>query len=300
MAPFRRIHIVINPAAGGDEPALGLFNRVFAEAGVAWSVSVTNKSGDAAEQARAALAGGAQLVAGYGGDGTLHELANVLAGSGVPLGILPGGTGNAFAAELGIPNQLEPAARLLCGDHRIRRVDTVRALDRRFVLRAFIGLEPEEQATREMKERYGILAYAITYWQRWGAQREIPYRLTVDDEVIEMPAMLCYVLNSGQTGGGFNLGGRAAAVDDGLVDVILLNLNNMQSIMGALERVLGIEGSASSLHYWRGRQIAVETEPDQAVWLDGEYAGRTPAAMEVCPLSLDVVAPCGDEAEQAA
>lgn len=300
MAPFRRIHIVINPAAGANDPALGVFNRVFAEFGVEWTVSVTNKFGDAAEQAHAALANGAEAVVGYGGDGTQHELVNVLAGTGVPLGILPGGTGNALAAELGIPNQLEPAVRLLCTGHRIRRVDTVRALGRSFALRAFIGLEPEEQATRAMKERYGILAYAITYWQRWGAQRELPYRLTVDGEAIEMPAMLCYVLNSGQTGGGFNLGGRAAAVDDGLVDVILLNLNNMQSIMGALERVLGIEGGSSSLHYWRGRQITVETKPDQAVWLDGEYAGRTPATLEVCPLSLDVVVPYSSEPEQAA
>lgn len=291
MAPFGRIHIVMNPAAGADQPVLGTLNRVFQEYGVEWTASVTNRFGDAEEQARTAIASGAQLVAGYGGDGTQHEIANAVAGTDVPMGILPGGTGNAFAAELGIPPDLEAAARLLCAGHCIRRVDTMEALGRAFMLRAFIGLEPEEQASREMKERYGILAYAIAYWQQWGAQKEIPFRLTVDGETVEMAATMCYILNSGQTGGGFNIGGQATAIDDGLADVVLLNLNNMESIMGALERLLGVNGSAAALNYWRGREITVETEPDRAVWLDGEYAGRTPATMRVRPLSLQVVAP---------
>lgn len=74
---------------------------------------------------------------------------------------------------------------------------------------------------------------------------------------------------------------------------MLINLNSMESIMGTIERLLGVEGNAAYLHSWRGREIRVETEPDRAIWLDGEYAGRTPATMRVRPLSLCVVGPCG-------
>ena len=77
-APYRRIHVVINPASGKDEPILNVLNDVFHQHGVDWDVSLTKKYGDAAAQAKAALADGADLVVGYGGDGTQHELANAV------------------------------------------------------------------------------------------------------------------------------------------------------------------------------------------------------------------------------
>ncbi len=104
-APYQRIHIVINPASGHDEPILNVLNHVFGRHGVDWSVSVTHKYGDATEQAKHAIAAGVDLVAGYGGDGTQHEIANAVLGSDVTMGILPGGTGNGVAREMGIPNK---------------------------------------------------------------------------------------------------------------------------------------------------------------------------------------------------
>ena len=134
-AIYERIHVVINPAAGKDEPILNVLNDIFHEHGVDWDVSVTKKFGDAAEQARAAIARGVSLVAGYGGDGTQHELANALAGTGVVLGVLPGGTGNGFAHELGLPQKLDEAARLLCTSSRTRAMDAVRVGDSYFIQR---------------------------------------------------------------------------------------------------------------------------------------------------------------------
>ena len=92
--PYKRIHIVINPASGKDEPILNTLNHVFGQHGVKWSRSVTHKYGDAIEQARVAIAQGVDLVAGYGGDGTQHEIANAVLGTETMMGILPGGTGN--------------------------------------------------------------------------------------------------------------------------------------------------------------------------------------------------------------
>ena len=77
-APYRRVHVVINPASGKDEPILNVLNDVFREHGVDWDISLTHKYGDATAQARAAMADGADLVAGYGGDGTQHEIANAV------------------------------------------------------------------------------------------------------------------------------------------------------------------------------------------------------------------------------
>jgi predicted polyphosphate/ATP-dependent NAD kinase len=96
-APYKKIHVVINPASGKAEPVLHTLNESFHEHDIDWECSITHKYGDATEQATAAIAGGADLIAGYGGDGTQHEIANAVltmaekSGRSVPMGVLPGG-----------------------------------------------------------------------------------------------------------------------------------------------------------------------------------------------------------------
>ena len=82
--PYPKVHVIINPAAGQDEPILNVLNDVFHPAGVAWEISLTHKSGDATRLAAEAAAAGVDLVAAYGGDGTRMEVANGLLGTGVP------------------------------------------------------------------------------------------------------------------------------------------------------------------------------------------------------------------------
>ena len=109
----KHIHIVVNPASGKNEPILNTVNDAFQPAAVSWNVSVTNAYGDAAKQAREAAASGADIVVAYGGDGTVMEVVNGLMGTGVPLGILPGGTGNVLSNELYIPQTLADAAAVI-------------------------------------------------------------------------------------------------------------------------------------------------------------------------------------------
>ena len=124
--PYKKVHTVINPAAGHDEPILNVLNDVFHEAGVDWEVSLTHKSGDATRLAKEAAESGVDLVAAYGGDGTQMEVANGLLGSGVPQAILPGGTGNAMAHDLKVPINLREAAELIVSSTKRRAVDLAR------------------------------------------------------------------------------------------------------------------------------------------------------------------------------
>ena len=99
--------MVINPASGKDEPVLNVLNDVFHQhEDIEWTISVTKKYSDATAQAREAAEGRADLVAGYGGDGTQHEIANGILGTTAVMGVLPGGTGNGFTTELGTPKEL--------------------------------------------------------------------------------------------------------------------------------------------------------------------------------------------------
>lgn len=285
---IKKIHVVINPAAGKNEPILNVLNDVFHEYDVDWDVSVTRKYGDAAQQAREAVARGASIVAGYGGDGTQHEIANALAGTGVMLGVLPGGTGNGFAHELGLPQKLDEAARLLCSSERTRKIDVARVGDEYFIQRLYTGTEPEQQTSREMKDKYGPMAYFVNMFQQANNQ-EVLYRLTIDGETHELPAMRVYVVNSGQTKSGRSITGARSAPDDGLLEVFAINARNVESLKAAAERFLDYDTPISEYYFWRGREIQIDTEPDQPVWIDGEFYGRTPVKIEVLPGAVQVV-----------
>jgi diacylglycerol kinase family enzyme len=156
---YPRVFVVINPASGQNEPILNVLNDVFHPAGVEWDIGITHKSGDATRLTKAAAARGVDLVAGYGGDGTQMEVANGLFGTGIPMAILPGGTGNAMAHELHVPLNLKEAAQLIVSSRQRRAVDVVRTGDRLFMLRAYTGVSASEAASREAKDRLGQMAY---------------------------------------------------------------------------------------------------------------------------------------------
>ena len=290
-APYKNIHVVINPAAGKDEPILNVLNDVFNQYDVDWTISVTRKFGDATEFARQAAETGADLVAGYGGDGTQHEIANGILGTNARMGVLPGGTGNGFATELDTPKELRPAVELLCTSHNVRNIDVVQLGDSCFVQRLYVGIEPEEQTSREDKDKYGTFAYAVNAYKqgKTAKHKEIAYRITIDDTVIEMPAMKVYVVNAAKAGTGLAVTGDRSIPDDGLLEVFILDLHRLKTISAATNRMFNIHTHGSDRFFWQGQEITIETEPDQPVWTDGEYTGRTPIRMKVLPGALPVV-----------
>ncbi len=287
--PYARIHVVVNPASGKNQPILNTLNDVFARYGVDWSISVTKKYGDATEQARAALAEGVDLVAGYGGDGTQHEIANAMLGSGTPMGILPGGTGNGFAREMGIPTQLRAAGELLCTSSRVSHVDVAQVGDAWLIQRLYAGIEPDQQTTRAQKDRYGVLAYAVTGARRLRTVHDSRFRLTIDGRAVEVTGVKCYVVNSGMTGTGIAIG-QKFSVTDGLLDVFVLGRDPI-SLMAAEQRLLQMETPIAGFHCWQGRTIHIEAEPPKTIWTDGECYGQTPVTVQVVPGALPVVVP---------
>jgi diacylglycerol kinase (ATP) len=301
-APYGRVHVVVNPASGKDEPILNVLNDVFRAHGVSWDVSVTHEYGDAAKQARAAITAGVDLVMGYGGDGTQHEIANaVLAaaaetGRTTPMAILPGGTGNGFAREMGVPTTLRAAAELLCTSAATRGIDVgflrdigqPRVDDRYFIQRLYVGIEPEEQTSREMKDRFGVFAYALSEASRLSAHTHARYHVTADDREGDVYGSKAYVVNSGMMGTGLKVT-HTYAVDDGLLDCFLLDNESHETMVAAAARFLNVNVATAGKYFIQCRSIALDVEPDQPVWADGEYIGRTPIAIEVLPAALRVV-----------
>jgi len=289
--PNKRIHVVINPASGKDEPILNIINDVFQQHNIEWSVSVTQKYGDATEFARQAANDGYDIVAGYGGDGTQHEIANGIIGTEALMGVLPGGTGNGFANELTTPTKLRPALELLCTSQNVRHVDVVQMGDGYFIQRLYTGIEPEQQTSREDKDKYGTFAYAINSYRQVRETKEVNYRITIDGELIEAPAMKLYVVNAAKAGTGISIKGSISKIDDGLVDIFILDGKDLRTLAGAADRMLNLNTKNARMSMRQGKEITIETDPDQPVWTDGEYTGRTPVSMKVLPAALAVIVP---------
>jgi YegS/Rv2252/BmrU family lipid kinase len=288
----KRLYAVVNPAAGQPKPVLHTLNSVCGSAGVDWAVSVTRKSGDAVRFAREALAEGFDVVAAFGGDGTVMEVVSALMGGDVPVAILPGGTANVMSTELDIPGDLTQACQLACGQNSTTKtVDMGRAGERTFMLRVAMGLDADHVigATREMKDRYGELAYTISALQQMKDLRLARYRLTLDGEQYEVEGATCRVDNSGNFGHGLSFS-KQISVSDGLLDVTVVRDLGPISVQSLVSDAIGHGApNADAFHHWQAREITIEADPPQRVIGDGELWGETPISIKVLPQAAHFV-----------
>ncbi len=289
---LRRVKVIINPASGIERPILRPLNAALRGAGFAWDVDVTHGSGDAQRLAAAAALDGYDAVMIYGGDGAVMEAAAGLMGTGVPLAIVPGGTGNVLSVELGIENDVARAAALLTREQiPVRDIDMGECGEHRFALRIATGYEAAyvQHTTREAKERMGKLAYALSAIQQ--ELRLVRYRLTLDGEAVEVDGYTCMVANSGNVG----LPGLAVlseiSVGDGLLDVVIVQNLNFLSLLR--RPVSGAEEAErmKMVRHWQVREVTVATDPPEAIIGDGEVWGETPFTARVLPGVMRVIVP---------
>ena len=302
---FDRIAVVINPAAGQDRPILGVMNRAFHAANVDWDVFVTKHPGDATDYARRAVDEKYPVVAVYGGDGTVGQVASALVGTGVPLAIFPGGTANVMSVELGIPSDLaEACALVFSGAGKRRSVDVGRIRvpgtdsgARHFMLRVGIGFEAEmvEGADRELKDRYGPLAYALSAIQALREPSLARYRLTLDGEDRETNGMTCIIANTGSLGRTNLSLAPTISVSDGKLDVVVVRRGDLPSLLSVAANVLSGSAPAEPLQHWQANTIRVEVEPAQAVTVDGEMVEVSPIEVDLLPSAIDIIVPIAAE-----
>ena len=291
--PYKKVHVVINPAAGHHEPILNVLNDVFHPAGVDWDISITHKFGDATRLAKEAVASGVDLVAAYGGDGTQMEIANGLLGTGVPQAILPGGTGNAMAHDLGISLTLKDAIELIVNSPKRSAIDLARIGDKIFMLRAYAGLSPQDAASREKKNQLGQLAYVQASLRFLKDATPSYFRATIDGEIVQGEALICFILNAGSIGGVMGLEIPPVgdvSISDGYLDVYAVT-KGIQPLRAISKHIFHQEGSDAGVYHWRGKEITLEADPIQDVWVDGEVGGKTPFTVTVMPQALEIVVP---------
>lgn len=288
------VHVVVNPASGKDQPILRTINFACDAAGIDWDIFITKKSGDGRRLGEQAAEAGVDRVLVFGGDGTVMEVASGLLGSDIPMAILPGGTANVLAIDLGIPRDLVEASALAVDlDSNIRKIDIAQIGKQYFLLRAGLGLEAAmvSGAKRELKERFGVFAYALSALQALADPIVANYHLSFEDQEVEAQGITCIIANSGLMGmEGLYLAPNIR-VDDGLLDVIVLRKADLPSLLSLAASVVEGEENRDALQRWQVREVTVHSQPVQNIQVDGEMIEQSPVSIKVIPQAVPVVVP---------
>jgi diacylglycerol kinase (ATP) len=291
---FDRVAVVVNPAAGQDVPVLSVINSAFHAADVDWDVFVTKKAGDGTRYAKQAVAAGYPVVAVYGGDGTVGEVASGLIGTRVPLAIFPGGTANVMSVELGIPSGLvEASALVFSGACTVKSIDVGQIGERHFLLRAGIGFEAMMVggAGRKLKGKVGTVAYALSALQALRESAIARYHLIIDGHERVTEGLTGIVANTGSLGRGTLTLSPTIDVSDGLLDVVVMRKADLASLLSVAASVLSGAETAEPLQHWQCREVTVRAEPEQPLTIDGEMAQANPITARVLPGAVQVVVP---------
>jgi YegS/Rv2252/BmrU family lipid kinase len=290
----RRLHVIINPASGRPKPILHTLNNVCNRMEVDWDISLTKKRGDASRFAREAASNGVDVVAVYGGDGSVMEAGQGLIGSQIPLAILPGGSANLMSIELGIPKDLEKAVEVAVdANSGFRLIDMGRIREEFFILRVGIGFGARKvaYADRALKNRVGALAYTVAAGKALKESRLAHYRITLDGKTVETNGVTCLINNAGTMGIKDVKPAREIRVDDGLLDVLILGNKVLSELITSGPALLESNKGPALIEHWQAREITVEADPPQPVTIDGEMVEDTPLTASIIPGILRILVP---------
>jgi len=289
-----RVGLVCNPSAGGGKAAAAAVrahSRLRAR-GIEATVRNTSASGEGTDITRE-LAREVDVVVAVGGDGTVNEVVNGLAGTDIPLGIVPAGTVNVLALELNIPFAADRACDVIAAG-RTASLDLGSADGRRFAL--MLGAGIDAMTVRELdplaKRRFGRLAFVSTGVLSRIRHPQPDFEVDVDGRSFQ--ATFAVVGNSHFYGGRFGVTTQADPTD-GVFDVLVYYGQNIASDalfwMGVpLELHLGHPG----VTYLRGAKVTLRPlEADTTVWFqtDGEFAGALPVTAVIEQRALQVFVP---------
>jgi len=261
------------------------------DAGWTLDVVATECAGDATRIARDAAARNVDVVIVHGGDGTLNEAINGLAGTDTAVAVLRGGTANVWAKETQCAKDPVRSMRAIVTGVR-RRVDLGRAGDRYFLLMCGVGLDASivNAVGSRIKRWLGAAAYVAVGIAQALRARTWPVDMTIDGDASERALYFMLVSNTRLYGGVARIAHRAVA-DDGELDVVLMRRGGVLNLIRDGVRVLVRRHERSpNVRYTRARAVELMTA-GIPVQVDGEAAGETPLRIEIAPLALAVVVP---------
>lgn len=307
LAKSQVAYLIFNPVAGQGDPDLALaMIREILEPQILVNVIKTKPDVDPSEQARVVIETirsrndnelGHCLIIASGGDGTVSAVAGATIGTGIPLGIIPRGTANAFAVGLGIPTNLRDACNtILAGNTHV--IDAARCNDIPMILLAGLGFEAGMvfNASRELKNELGNLAYILAGVRQLATAQPFKAIVEIEGEVTEFNTTALTVANVAPATSVLAQGFGQVIPDDGLLEVtIATSKTRLQGLssLAALARnaAIRVPTQRDDILCIRTSRLKVTTDPPQQLVVDGEIMEANPIEFECIPKGLTVFAP---------
>ena len=293
----KRLLIILNPVSGSSdaEYARHVFQEVFGQARVAYTIQETTEHDLPDAIIRQAQHDAYTTVVAAGGDGTISAVADALMHHPMQLGIIPLGTGNAVARELGIPRQCEAACRIVLQSQRTRRLDAMRIGNRLYLSHISLGIYAHiiAKTIRRAKRRFGRFAYLWPILQELRDLKTWPFKVTVDGKSHDVQASLLLMANVGAAGLGRLRWGPHVCPDDGTIDVCMVRLPTLSDYASFLWHLwLGHPQQARQMTYLQAKKsVMVETPAALPVRADGEIIGHSTVHFQVQPQAVEVIVP---------
>jgi diacylglycerol kinase (ATP) len=270
----------------------------FAVRGASFDIVETEGRGDAERLAREGAALGYQTVVAVGGDGTVAEVITGIAGTEATLGIVPFGTANQLALNLGIPPDPERAIQTVVRGRRIP-LDIGQLADGRFfALIAGAGWDAEVMATctRELKDRWGFGAYLFAGLKKSVSPRSALFRIRADGAEFEVRAASVLLANAGNLFHPiFPVEVKLApntSFQDGMLDVCIFAPRNLPDVAMVLWKMArGKYRGDDRMIYLQASDIRIESDPPVVVQVDGDAVGETPLEARVVRGGVWVLVP---------
>ncbi|WP_068162298.1 diacylglycerol kinase [Rhodococcus phenolicus] len=283
------VTVLTNPAAPGRRAAAvrATALRRLRDRGFDVTEIAGTSAAETAELAVRAVADGARALVAIGGDGLVFLAWQALAGTGIPLGIVPAGTGNDHARVLGIPADPVAAVDVIAGG-RIRTIDLGRATPTGLrplwfgtVLASGFDSLVTDRANR-MRWPRGHLRYNAATLAELADLRLLPYRITMDGKTFEAEATMVSVGNSTTYGGGMRIA-PDALLDDGMLDVIVVTSASRSRLLRLFPTVYrGTHVDLDEVSVYRARSVQLDC-PGITAYADGERIGPLPLDLEAVP-----------------
>jgi YegS/Rv2252/BmrU family lipid kinase len=289
--------IVLNPVAGRAkvEEARQALARHFDPA--KWQVNIHETKADEpiSDLLRAKIDEGVDMIVAAGGDGTVSAVVDGLANNKVPVGILPLGTTNVVAQELGIPLKIDKACQLLSGEHKLKAIDALQFGEHFYVLSVGIGLDAlaMESTSQKHKRRFGKLAYIWVIFKLIFGIQPHAFTIIADGEERRVKAADVLLTNVSTVTGPIRWGPHIAP-DDGQIDIVIMRAKNLLGIFGVVYDILTPSRPRRNrnLQYWSARQsIQIYTERPLPVQGDGDLLGKTPVEVQIWPGAVQIIVP---------
>lgn len=287
----KKILFVVNPFSGtrSKERKAELIHEHVSKAAFDFEVEFTLAKGHAVELAARAVAESFDYVVAVGGDGTMNECARSLVSTPVALGVIPMGSGNGLARHLGVPLDTAAALRMLKKAKAVT-IDSAALNGTPFFCTAGTGFDAYIGLKFEGKKKRGFRAYVQTTLGEFFTYKPDVYRLTIGDNVAELPAFLVSFANAAQYGNDAFISPEAS-IRDGLIDVCIL-----KPFPPAMALNLGLKLFNRTLHQSkylqiiRTRQVTLERPEPGPVHLDGEpHWMESTLHLNLLPASLKVL-----------